>query len=436
MRSLPMVCVLGLALLGTGRAVHAQPLLAHAAPVPPSPAQITRPRVVVTFANVPEGSPGPAGTTGRRYGGGSYVVGQSAHEMARRVAKQYDLKEVASWPIKALSVHCVVYEIPDGRSVPAVLAELAKDSRVTLAQPLQEFHTLTEAPQDPPYNDPLFDLQTNLRVLDIARAHQRTMGAGVRIGLIDTGVDTSHPDLRGRIIGTHSFVPTRAASPLSYRHGTAMAGVIAAVANNHIGIVGIAPLAQLEVFEACWQLRPGADDAECSTFSLAKALAAALDAHVQLVNLSLAGPEDPLLSELIEAGMRRGMTFVGSAASPEDGFPARIPGMIIAGSTDHGSWPAMLTAPGSHVFTLRPEAQYDFESGTSVAAAEVTGAIALLMSESRSRLSARMISSLLKETATQPAGQGASSSPPALNINAALAELDAEQGRVTAYRKP
>src|SRR5262249_6245817 len=158
--------------------------------------------------------------------------------------------------IRALSVHCVVYEVLDNRPLTMLIATLAKDPDIKLAQPLQQFHTLSDNASSP-YNDPLYDLQNNLAALDIPRAHLRSEGAGVRVGLIDTGVDTAHPDLRNRISGTHSYIANSAGAG-SYRHGTAMAGVIAAAANNQVGIVGIAPLAKVEVFEACWQLEPNA----------------------------------------------------------------------------------------------------------------------------------------------------------------------------------
>src|SRR5437879_13748718 len=99
-----------------------------------------------------------------------------------------------------------------------------------------------------------------------------------------------------------------------------MAGLIAAVANNHIGIVGIAPQAELEVFEACWQLEPDSDAAACNTFTLARALAAAFASGAPLVNLSLAGPSDPLLNALVEWGMDRRITFVGTSVAADAGF--------------------------------------------------------------------------------------------------------------------
>src|SRR5579862_1008020 len=99
--------------------------------------------VVVTFANDPYRPASRAGSTGRHYAGGSYGLAKSAQSNAQRVAAAYSLRQVASWPIKELGVHCVVYEIPDSRSVTDVLARLTRDPRITLAQPLQEFHTLT-----------------------------------------------------------------------------------------------------------------------------------------------------------------------------------------------------------------------------------------------------------------------------------------------------
>ena len=403
-------------------------------------------RVVVTFANEPHQSPAPAGSTGRRYTGDGYLLAQSAHSQAKRVASKYALKEIANWPIRALAVHCVVYEIPDNRSVAAVVEALSKDSHVALAEPLSEFHTLSESkpadtkPSDtqataapPAYNDPYYDMQTNLPALGIATAHQHSQGAGVRIALIDTGVDTRHPDLRGRIARTHSFVDEQAASAGFYRHGTAMAGVIAADANNHIGIVGIAPLAQLEIFEACWQLHPDNDEAVCNTFTLAKALAAALDAGVPLVNLSIAGPPDPLLAALIQAAMKRGVIFVGAAAESVNAFPTGIQGVIAAQGELHPLRTDAFSVPANGIFTLRPDEQYDFESGSSVAAAELTGVIALLMSSASPRPGANEVVSLLKETA----GREGTANGSKIDVNAALAKLDLEQhrGRLAAARE-
>jgi subtilisin family serine protease len=389
------------------------------------------PRIVVAFANEPLAAPGPAGTTGTRYAGTGYRIGQNAEREKRSVASDYALREVASWPIQLLSMHCVVFEIRGGRPVDEVVAALSKDTRVALAQPLQEFHTLTaEGAAPPAYNDPLYDLQTNLTSLGISRAHERAQGAGVRIALIDTGVDLDHPDLRGAQLHSRSFIERAAyaASAASLRHGTAMAGLIAAVANNHIGIVGIAPRAQIEVFEACWQLAPGNDAAVCNTFTLARALAAALAAGSQLVNLSFAGPADPLLTALVQAGLKRGVTFVGAAAGADAPFPTAIAGVITASGSEQPPRAAALGAPAQHVLTLRPGGEYDFESGSSVAAAEITAVMALLMSASPTKLSTATLVSLLSGPSVVQAGALQANTQPPVDVNAALARLDAAHG--------
>ncbi len=421
---LPRV-LLAAALISTGSLAAGSALAETPAYEGPSGAQI-----VVAFANEPLASPGPAGTTGSRYGGTGYRVGQGAERQARSVAADYALREVRSWPIQILSMHCVVYEIGNGRPMADTLAALSKDARVVLAQPLHEFHTLTAlaGPQAPgpvsseaPYNDPLYDMQTNMAALGIARAHERAQGAGVRVALIDTGVDLGHPDLQGASLRSHSFLD-RTRPPASLRHGTAMVGVMAAVANNHIGIVGIAPRAQIEVFEACWQLAPGNDAAACNTFTLARALAAALAADSQVVNLSVAGPADPLLAALVQVGLKRGVTFVGAAAGPDAPFPTAIPGVITAAGAGEPVPAGALAAPAQHVLTLRPEGEYDFESGTSVAAAEITGVLALLQSASPARLSTATLVSLLTGATTVHEG-----AVDAVDVNAALARLDARR---------
>ncbi len=200
-------------------------------------------------------------------------------------------------------------EIPSGADRNTLLARLSKDRRVKLTQPLQTFATRTEG-----YNDPYVGLQRGFQQMDVADAHPWSRGDGVKVAIIDTGVDIQHPDLRGSIASAVNFVDADDAQFQRDRHGTEMAGVIAAVANNREGIVGVAPNARLLIFKACWQARSDADAARCNSFTLARALTAAFAAHAQIVNLSLAGPDDPLLGDLIREGQHRGVLFVGAAA--------------------------------------------------------------------------------------------------------------------------
>src|ERR1700685_2590989 len=251
--------------------------------------------IIVAVDNVPPAYVAHAGGTPRGYDAvADYGATARAREVLHAVEREYGLREVNAWPIGPLQIHCAVLEIPSGADRSQLLANLSKDRRVKLTQPLQTFATRT---QD--YNDPYVGLQRGFQQMDVADAHPWSRGEGVKIAIIDTGADILHPDLRGSIAAAANFVDADDAQFRRDRHGTEMAGVIAAVANNGEGIVGIAPSARLLIFKACWQAREGADDARCNSFTLARALAAAFAAHAQVVNLSLAGPDDPLLGELI-----------------------------------------------------------------------------------------------------------------------------------------
>jgi subtilisin family serine protease len=304
-------------------------------------------------------------------------------------------------------MHCAVLEVPVGKDRRALLSALEHDRRVKLAQPLQSFATRTGS-----YNDPYVGLQRGFRQMDVADAHPWSRGEGVRVAIIDTGADTEHPDLRGNIAVAANFVDSDDRQFRHDRHGTEMAGVIAAVANNREGIVGIAPGARLLIFKACWQARLDADAARCNSFTLARALVAAFDAHAQIVNLSLAGPADPLLTDLIREGLRRGMLFVGAApVDMSEGHAGLLhqPGVIeVASDANQSPLGSALYAPGREILTLLPDGHYDFASGDSIATAQVSGVLALLLAK-KAGLSADDAYRLLRDTSAHTGAAGGGS---------------------------
>jgi hypothetical protein len=332
--------------------------------------------IVLAVADDPEATALRAGSTLRGYETvPRYTETGTARATLNAIAADYGLHEISGWPIRPLKMQCVVFEIPEGAARDALLARLADDRRVQLAQPLATFSTLSSA-----YNDPYFDLQRGFAAIDAAEAHRWSRGDGVKVAIIDTGIDVAHPDLRGRIGVARDFaggtIPANGES-----HGTEVAGIIAANANNHEGIVGIAPGVDVLALRACWQLTAASDSAQCNSFTLAKALTAAFEADANIVNLSLGGPADPLLTQLVEYGLRHRVVVV-AALPPDgraDGFPVGIPGVIAvdADGAVHGA--NALRAPGREVLTLTPGGRYDFVSGSSMAAAHVSGAVALLL---------------------------------------------------------
>lgn len=353
--------------------------------------------IIAAIDNDPVAFAARAGSTPRGYDTITvYAATARARKVMRAIEDEYGLREVSAWPIEPLHMHCVVLKIPDGADRVSLLAKLSSDPRIRLAQPLQTFATRTED-----YNDPYVGLQRGFKEMDVAQAHPWSQGEGVKVAIIDTGVDILHPDLARRIAVAENFVDSDAGQFQRDRHGTEIAGVIAAVANNGEGIVGVAPAARLLVFKACWQARVDADAARCNSFTLARALVAAFDAHAQVVNLSLAGPEDPLLSDLIREGLRRGILFVGAASADElEGKPGllHLPGVIeVAGSESRSALATALYAPGREILTLLPGGRYDFASGDSISTAQVTGVVALLLAKNPG-LSAGAAYRILRDT--------------------------------------
>lgn len=345
--------------------------------------------IVVAVADTPEPRPAAGAATRAAYGGvAGYAASGRALALADSVAAEHGLSEVQAWTIAPLQWRCMLYRLPAGRSREAVLALLAADPRVQLAQPLNEFQTLGDAPSPPAYNDPYFALQSGFASINGAPAQRLTRGEGVTVALIDTTLDAQHPELRGRVAAMRDFVGGAPAAPHAERHGTEVAGIIAAVANNGIGIVGVAPAVRLLSFRACWAApaapaAAGGAAARCNSFTLARALAAAIAAGADVINLSLGGPRDTLLEKLASLAIGRGAVVVGAlpADGRREGFPSALPGVLtVAASEDGHTAAGLLRAPGRRILTLVPGGGYDFVSGSSMATAHVSGAVALMRS--------------------------------------------------------
>jgi subtilisin family serine protease len=308
-----------------------------------------------------------------------YAMTVDAKQQAKAIAAEFNLQQVDHWPIKSLSVYCFVYRVADGEDREQVIDRLRADTRVESAQVLNVFET--GASTAPEYDDTYAELQHGLVSLDLTRAHQYSRGHGVRIAIIDSSADTDHEDLKGRIRRVENFSGKNVA--LERRHGTAVTSVIAANTNNAKGIVGVAPEAKVELYVACWS-DAESDIAICDSFTLAKALDTVLQRSPDVLNLSLAGPADALLQRLLMKAYEQNVVVI--AARPADGklshqFPASMPEVIDVGSSNshaHGAG-RPIYAPGEQILVAVPGNAYDFRSGSSLAAAHVSGVVALLL---------------------------------------------------------
>jgi hypothetical protein len=284
----------------------------------------------------------------------------------------------SDWPMPLVGVDCFVMTVPADQSPDAVATALSHNPGVAWSQPVKLYHGLGAAPP----NDPLFRVQPAAREWRLADLHELATGRNVRVAVIDSQVERTHPDLVGQVEIAEDFVGDR---PLGGEaHGTGVAGIIAARANNGLGIAGVAPAARLMALRACWQAptRQGAAPASvCDSLSLAKALHFAVAHDAQVINLSLSGPPDPLLGKLIDVALARGATVVAAFDRdlPGGGFPASHAGVVPVADESLGAQPAgVFVAPGRDVPTTQPGGRWFLVNGSSFAAAHVSGLFALV----------------------------------------------------------
>jgi len=434
----------------TARIVQSPVLVKRAAPKSGAERQL-----VITIRERQGGLRATPGSSARAYAEPpAYQASAYTRRVIASLERDYPIEWIDGWHIDVLGVHCAVFEVRDPTAREALLARLRNDERVESAQPMNTFTTTARSAT---YNDPYFSLQKGVEAMRVPEAHRWARGRGVTVAIIDTGADTKHRELSGRILLSRNFVDDDARRFRMDRHGTAVAGVIAALTNNREGIVGVAPAAELMVLKACWEERPEAP-AVCNTLTLAEALAYAIQRRAQIINLSLTGPSDPLLSRLVQRALSQGVLVLGAAANAFeggslastklDGFPLGIPGVIAVadanvtpalareqaasampaaqrGETDavlqrtmsagsdvqalsvahssapppqpDGAGPVLLAAPGSEVLTLAPGGRYDYVSGASISVAMVSGVVALLL-EHRQGLTSAAVRAVLERT--------------------------------------
>jgi subtilisin family serine protease len=413
------VTLAAIAFVLSGAATAAPPPVHTPPEVRTAPAQF----IVVAIANPVTGRPAAVGGTAHGYGTATnYRVSASATAVIRDIASQYSLTRISEWPIEQLQMHCVLFRIPPGTTREAVIEKLKADKRILIVQPLNEFESATAPAPASAFDDPYAKLQSNVRALDVAEAHNFSRGAGIRVAIIDTGIDTRHPDLAGRTQLTRNYVDNDEAAFRGDRHGTQVAGLIAASANNGIGIVGVAPDVRLLAYKACWQAS-ASTSGRCNSFTIAQALADAITAKAQVINLSLVGPSDPLLEALVGKAISAGVIVVGAvSADPRFGFPAKLPQVlpVAEAETSVGVGDDILLAPARDIVTLVPDGHYDFASGSSLATAQVTGVVALLLARNEKLGITRMRELLTQSTENHDTTRGPFRS---VNACAALAQV-------------
>jgi Subtilase family len=338
-----------------------------------------------------------------------------------QVARRYELTQLETQSFPLLGTSLYRWRLGGGRTVANTVRALGGERIVANVQPnyiftlQEETAKIAAGPQGDAAQYVLVKLQS-------AQAQQIATGKDVLVAVIDSEIDAKHPSLDGSIVKSFDVL---GGNEKAHAHGTSIAGAIAA----HGKLLGIAPGAQVLAVHA-FDDTPGV--ARGSSFAIYKGLQWAADNGARVVNMSFAGPADPTLQRLLAAAYDKGMVLIAAAgnAGPKSDplYPAADPNVIAVTATDSDDhlFPMAnrgrhiaVAAPGVEIFALAPGNEYVFTTGTSIAAAHVSGIVALLL-EHKPSLKPGEIRAALTATA-QPLG------PP-------RPDSDFGAGLVSAYR--
>jgi subtilisin family serine protease len=325
---------------------------------------------------------------------------------AEKLASAYALKVEQTSRLESLSAALIVYSLVDGTDVAAKVAELGP--HVLLAQQDFLYDNCGGNSQQP---DPALQLQYGPALIEADRLRGIVTGKGVRVALIDTGLDANHPAIQGKITEKKDLTGQGFSPDI---HATLLAGIIAAGTTRDTSVWGIAPQSEILAIKACQPRSPQAIQAQCWSLTLAQGMDYAVQRNADIINLSLSGPtgvEDKLITRLVDQAVGRGIVVIAAAGNSgphgQPAFPAVLPNVIAVTAVDskeqlyssatRGDF-IDLSAPGVEIISTGPGGKLLVASGTSLAAAFVTGTAALVLQQ-QPRISPQALQALLEHTA-------------------------------------
>jgi Subtilase family len=316
-----------------------------------------------------------------------HVASGVAPQTVDAAARRLGLIAVSSQSLTLSGGTLFHFRIDNGRPVPDVVRDLEAEN-IGVAQPNYVYHlqqdahapaSLTSAPALP-RGDPA---QYVVRKLRLPEVHKIATGANVLVAVIDSQVDTAHPDLNGAIAGQFDAAKSHDRPD---EHGTEMTGAIVA----HRKLLGIAPRARILAIHA---FSPDSQTApQTTTEHILAGIEWAIAKGARVINMSFAGPYDPMLSIALKKAHEKKIVLIAAAGNegPDSPplYPAADENVIAVTAIDEndkllpqanqGAHIAV-AAPGVSVLGPAPGSSYGFTTGTSVAAAHVSGVAALII---------------------------------------------------------
>ena len=333
----------------------------------------------------------------------------------------------------------IVAKAPEGESLQVVVTKVTEDgpefetvntdsvseAKSIIGEAQDESDTIAVSMAQPVRiagsNDPYRSRQWALNTLRAETAWIASGGTGIKVAVVDTGVQAGHPDLNGQVLAGYNAISGGTNANDDNGHGTHVSGIIAAAANNKTGIAGLARFAKIlpvKVLDA---------DGGGTTDRVAEGITWAANNGAKVINLSLAGGHDPAMQTATEYAQSKNVVVVAAAGNEGCGllgsptaYPAAYSGVIGVGSIDEdggissfsscGSWVDVVAPGGSIVSTVIQNSNTDLDceqsvaycylSGTSMASPHVAALAAMTIEETGGTYSASQVGTVIQAKAT------------------------------------
>jgi subtilisin family serine protease len=346
-----------------------------------------------------------------------FRVGPNISPQALQAAMQrHGLTAIGSENVGLAGGTVYHFQVAGGRPVADIIRAMEAES-IGLPSANFTYQLFQETPEQPAADDP--DLagrgdkgaseQYVVNKLQLGDVHKVATGRGVLVAVVDSAIDMNHPDLAGAFVEQYDAVGRR---ERPHFHGTGMVGAIAA----HRKLLGIAPQARIlaiQAFSSTTRQTP-----EATTKQILAGLDWAVRKGARVINMSFAGPYDPMLQLAMKNAHAKGVVLIAASGNlgprSQPLYPAADPHVIAVTAVDENDQlfaqavrgpHVAVAAPGVDVMVPAPEDTYQLTTGTSVAAAHVSGVAALLI-ERHPNVDAATILEVLTSTARKLNSRG------------------------------